>query len=113
MLPVECFDAYGNRWHPPSPKACDLEGAKASMRRRCGDHLLSLVVENRGTTEHTEYTETRHNRTRILSVCSVCSVVKKRPNPEITASGRLAWVRKIFVFADIALRDFWGAAGGL
>jgi len=36
------------------------------MRRRCGDHLLSLIVENRGTTEHTEYTETRHNRTRIL-----------------------------------------------
>jgi len=36
------------------------------MRRRCGDHLLSLIVENQGTTEHTEYTETRHNRTRIL-----------------------------------------------
>lgn len=46
--------------------ACDLEGAKASMRRWCGDHLLSLVVENRGTTKHTEYTETRHNRARIL-----------------------------------------------
>ena len=36
------------------------------MSRRCGGHLLSLVVENRGTTEHTEYTEIRHNRTRIL-----------------------------------------------
>jgi hypothetical protein len=35
------------------------------MRRRCGDHLLSLIVENLGTTEHTEYTETRHNRARI------------------------------------------------
>jgi hypothetical protein len=64
------------------------------MSRRCGDHLLSLIVENRGATEHTEYTETRHNRTRILfRVFRVFCGLKKRPIPAAIASGSLALVR--------------------
>ena len=33
----------------------------ANLRRRCGDHELALVIEEKGTTEHAETTEVRHN----------------------------------------------------
>lgn len=39
--------------------------------------------------------------------------LKKRPSPEAIASGSLAWVRRIYIFTDIARRRFWGAAKGL